>query len=606
MIEHENAEAFLRQSVDKQIEIEYAGGVITNEELFTESMTLTESLCSQSTLTFGACETGSIEFKIANVVTPLANQQITVRMYVDGQRNMPFLIGKYKVYSDKLTADRKWRNIVAYDAMYDILSAEVSEWYNTVLPNKNSTVTMRAFRKSFLAYLGVEEAEPEAELANDGMIVEKTIEPSEISGKDVITAICEINGCFGHIDREGKFRYVYLTQNIRGLWPAKDLYPADDLYPKTPKSAKIGADGTYISCQYEDYLVKEINKLQIRKEENDIGVVINDEGDNAYIVEDNFLIYGKSASALQEIGKNLFSKITGISYRPFSASLQGNPCFEVGDAVRLNTRYDIVESYILVRTLKGIQALRDSFSSAGTEYYSQTVNSYSRDIVQLRGKTNTLTRNVEETRSTITDVDARLTSEIQQNAGEIALRVRKDSIISEINISPEAITIQAQRIDLVGLVNAQELVSKFATISTLNAEKAALENLIATKATIDSLNSVNANLTNLIAQKATIDDLNALSARVGTIEANYISASKVKAEYMEVKNWTSAGKIKADRIDVKQLAAEFAQIQNLELGTVWINGLNLNGYFTFNGNPVVWKTISIGERTINYLGSVAD
>ena len=90
-------------------------------------------------------------------------------------------------------------------------------------------------------------------------------------------------------------------------------------YPQTPKSTRIGADGTYISCQYEDYTVKEINKLQIRKEENDIGAVINDEGNNAYIVENNFLVYGKSAAALQEIGKNLFARISGIVYRPFSA-----------------------------------------------------------------------------------------------------------------------------------------------------------------------------------------------------------------------------------------------------------------------------------------------
>lgn len=211
------------------------------------------------------------------------------------------------------------------------------------------------------------------------------------------------------------------------------------------------------------------------------------------------------------------------------------------------------------------------------------MNSYSRDIVQLRGKTNTLTRNVEETRSTITDMDARLSSEIRQNAGEIALRVRKDSIISEINISPEAITIQAQRIDLKGLVNAQELVSKFTTISTLNAEKA--------------------NLQNLISQKATIDDLNAVNARVGTIEANYISASKVKAEYMEITNWTSAGKIRADGIDVEQLIAEFADIVNVNLQNLWVNGFYLESkFFLVNGAQASWCTANIGGETIMYLG----
>ena len=49
---------------------------------------------------------------------------------------------------------------------------------------------------------------------------------------------------------------------------------------------------TYINCTYQDFKTKAIDKLQIRKEENDIGVVVG-EGDNTYIIQDNFLVYGK-------------------------------------------------------------------------------------------------------------------------------------------------------------------------------------------------------------------------------------------------------------------------------------------------------------------------
>ena len=84
---------------------------------------------------------------------------------------------------------------------------------------------------------------------------------SELSGKDVITAICEINGCFGHIDRNGKFQWLYLEQDIQGLYPANDLYPdhAPDylpqaetghLYPQDPKGIPIGRGGTYMTTVY--------------------------------------------------------------------------------------------------------------------------------------------------------------------------------------------------------------------------------------------------------------------------------------------------------------------------------------------------------------------
>ena len=113
-----------------------------------------------------------------------------------------------------------------------------------------------------------------------------------MSGKEVLSCICEINGCMGHMGRDGKFHYIYLEQNIQGLYPRNDLYPADDLFPRDPKSNRIGKD-LYITAEYEDFLVKTINKLQIREQKNDIGVIVGT-GDNAYVIEDNFLYMAKA------------------------------------------------------------------------------------------------------------------------------------------------------------------------------------------------------------------------------------------------------------------------------------------------------------------------
>lgn len=432
MVESKLFDMFPKQHIDKQLEIAYSDGTVTNKELFQESMELTESLCSENELRFGSCESSQIKFKIANVMLPMFSKEITVQMKVEGNDDSPLPIGKYKVVSDTPTADRRWRDIVAYDAMYDILNADVAAWYNETLTDMESKMPMRQFRKKFLEHFEIAEADPEQELVNDDMTVQRTIEPEEISGKDVITAICEINGCFGHINREGKFAYIYLPQMIQGLYPANDLYPdhAPDylpymqetghLYPKDPKGIPLGKQGVYISCQYDDYLTKEIKRLQIRKEENDIGVIINEEKEgNAYIIEDNFLVYGKGTEEMRAIGEKIYSKISGIIYRPFSAEVQGNPCIEVGDPVRLSTQYQIVESYVLERTLKGIQTLRDTYTAAGAETYSENLNSVQKSIIELRGKSNVLTRTIEETKSTITDVEKGLQTQITQNAESI-------------------------------------------------------------------------------------------------------------------------------------------------------------------------------------------
>lgn len=430
MINYELRDLFNQDSVEKQIKITYENTTITNEELFGNEMTIEESLCSESQLKFGRCEANMLKFKVANIFSPMIGKTIDISVVLEGNTGSPFLYGRYKVQSDKPTADRKWREVVAYDCMYDIINSDVSDWYNTILPSENSSVTMMEFRKSFINHFGIQEHP--VDLINDDMVVKKTIgikkneetqdesvisESASLSGKDVITAICEINGCFGHIGRDGKMHYVYLAPNIFGLFPAEDLYPSEDLYPNDPDDILI-SKSMYISCKYEDYACQKINKLQIRTEENDIGTIVGD-GENAYIIEGNFLAYGKSSAELQKIAENIFEKIKDVSYIPFEAECIGNPCIEVGDAVRIPTTYKIVESYVLKRTLKGIQALRDSLSSSGEEKYKEAVNSVHTSIVQLKGKTNKLERTVEETRSTITDVEAGLESQIKQTAGRI-------------------------------------------------------------------------------------------------------------------------------------------------------------------------------------------
>lgn len=462
MVDYQYSNLFLKDSVDKQLNIVSDDGKIniTNTELHQEKFELTESLCSESELTFGACEAGMIKFTVSNVFLPMKGKWLTAKMTLDGHEDKPFQIGRYKVYSDTPTADRTCRDVVAYDALYDILSSDVADWYNQVLPQKDSTVTLKQFRDSFFNHFGVEQEE--VSLVNDEMIIEKTVEVKAsssgssdtaetstigevISGKEVLSCILEINGCMGNIGRVGKFRYVYLTQDMQGLYPANDLYPADDLYPRNPKSTSI-SKSQYISAQYEDYIVRTIDKLQIREKENDIGVIVGD-GGNTYVIEGNFLVYGKETKKLNEIGEKTLSKIKGIIYRPFSADCKGNPCFEVGDAVRLQTRYELIESYILKRTLKGIQALRDGLEADGEEYRTSKVNGMQRSILQLKGKSNTLERSIEETKSTIVDVEKGLQSQITQTATEIRSEVKDttDGLSSRITQNASSITAEVNR-----------------------------------------------------------------------------------------------------------------------------------------------------------------
>ena len=115
--------------------------------------------------------------------------------------------------------------------------------------------------------------------------------------------------------------------------------------------------------------------------------------------------------------------------------------------MRFPTRREIIESYILKRTLKGIQALTDTYEAEGEEYRTQNVNSVQRSILQLHGKSNVLERTIEETKSQIVDVEKGLKSEISQTAEEIRTEVSntEKGLKSEIRQNADSITAEVKR-----------------------------------------------------------------------------------------------------------------------------------------------------------------
>ena len=441
------ADLFNKSASKKEITIETddKSVKITNSEIHFEQFELKEILCDDDYLTFGQCNASQLKFKISNVFTSMIGKQINVSAVINGHTDTPFIFGKYRVVSDKPTDDKRYRNVTAYDVIYDIGESEVSSWYNGL----KFPLTLKQFRDSFFSYFGVEQVA--ITLPNDSMEVAETIKPSELSGQTVMEAICSINGCFGHINHDGKFEYVFLKEIISGLYPHKGLYPQKGLYPRKGSEKEKVTGGKYKSVKYEDFVCQKVTKVQIRQSENDIGAVYPDteitENDNSYILQDNFLVYGMGADALETVARNLYEVIKVVKYRPYNCEKIGNPCLSLGEAVNVYTAKEIIESYVLSRTYKGIQQPIDTISATGkAPKYSEQVNGINKSIIQLRGKTNELERNVEETRSEIKDVESGLDTKITQTAGKIELEAKR-AIDAEVELAA-AISVQADQIKL--------------------------------------------------------------------------------------------------------------------------------------------------------------
>lgn len=420
---------------------------IENDLLDQEGFELHQSLCSENQIRFGACESNYIMFVMHENIPTLKGKVLKVYLIPDSDASKMLQIGVFKVSEDKLSSDRTKRTITAYDAMYDILNADVAGWYNSELPNSSSTKTMAQFRADLMTHFGI--TAESVTLANDSAVIKRTIKPESLSGADIIRAICELNGVFGTITNEGKFRYVELSPGIDdGLFPSETLYPSDTLYPEdvnpnvTPMSK-----ARYIDVQFEDYNSESITQLTIRANDEDVGVTVGTSG-NRYVITGNPLVFGYSAADLTTVATNALAKMTNRYYRPAIVNAVGNPLFEVGDPIRVATTYRGIVTYILQRTMRGIQALRDTYTASGEQTVDENLNSVATQYKQLANKTLKLKADIDGVSAELTEQldDTVVGSYAYQTSQEIGLKVSKSNLVDDLDDEMSGITVTSNRI----------------------------------------------------------------------------------------------------------------------------------------------------------------
>lgn len=479
MINSNLKEKYWDSSTDKQMVISVVGTnqKIDNSMLEFGTFSLEESLCSESELKFGACEANCVKFTARNTAGNIIGKTISIEETIDGDSKNPMPYGVFKVASDVPTADRTKRQITAYDAMYDIINTDVKAWYAGL----SFPMTLKQFRDSFFANLGI--AQVETSLVNDSMTVNKTLvatqtddssavtEESSISGKTVVTAICEINGCFGNINREGKFEYVFLKAITSALYPAEDLFPSDNLFPSDANTESM--TGHYITFDYEDFQSKAITQLEIKTSEDNASAVVGTAGNN-YSITGNFLVSDKTGAELEQIANNVLPIMAQAAYTPIkSCTTVGNPCLTLGEPIRFNTTREIVETYLLQRTLTGVQSKRDSIVAQGTPTHTTKTNSIRETLESVQRRTSKLEHNAdhllsqyedleeqtntkfEQTANAITaeatraqGAEGNLSSQISIVAGEVSSKVSRGDVVSEINQTADTISLRAGHLEI--------------------------------------------------------------------------------------------------------------------------------------------------------------
>lgn len=436
---------------------------IDTDTLHSEAVTIKESICDDEELTLGGCIAFSCEFEVSEIIQhDLSKRSFDVTLEVHDEAGNTILeipMGCYKVYSAEMVDDKDYKKIVAYDALYDA-SADVSDWYEglfpvislnavtktddngteiTALVKNYGTTTLKAMRESLLQHLGI--LYEEQSLVNDDMIVSKSLQPSgdNCTGLMMLKWMCEIHGGFGRMNRNGRFEVTTLQSS--GLYPDEERYPDVDLYPENGNASSVTLGisdeeprAEYITAKFEEYMTKYITGINVRTEDDDVGCTVGTT-ENPYIISGNALLFGKTAAELKPIAENILNVIKDIIYRPNTTELIGLPYVEVGDVYSVE-KEDVVESYVLSRTLSGIQLLRDTYEAKGSETRSNNVSDSS-ELIRTKAKILKIQKDIDGVRIEMSDLEEETSSQYEQTNKTIVLKVTNKGKMVQVGLGSD-------------------------------------------------------------------------------------------------------------------------------------------------------------------------
>ncbi len=410
-------EAYNLDSTNKYVSILFPeiNREVMPEQIEMESLRLNESVMAGSNVEFVGGISSVFQIRIWKLQEDVKGKRITVRMHTDGTGDEPVTLFNGIVDSAVKQGNRQIKEITAYDELYTKGSINVSEWYKSL----EFPITLKNIRDSLFAYVGL--GQVETDLPNDTVQIKKQYNPESLQALSVIKAICQINGVFGIINRQGMFEYRIPPSGeeagTTAPYPSVTMFPSGRLFPSTEAQAGMQAEcfSFYKELSHEEFVVKPVDMVTIRNSEDDGGVSYTEgdgTGSNNYIIQGNMFSYGLEKSVLMGMAERIYRNVGGFTYIPFSSDNNGLPYIECGlDAVSYvmidygrsddgNTVYEQKAFCVLNRELTGIQALRDNYSAQGEEYQTEFITDLQTQIDILKKKN---TQETQETQQQIED-----------------------------------------------------------------------------------------------------------------------------------------------------------------------------------------------------------
>jgi len=371
-VSDETKVAWAAGTIDKDIKITVGGVVIGADRIVENSFSFNESIMASDSLEFVGCIAKSCSFQsdAFNNVN-LKGRTCSVQIRAGLTEWLTVFTGI--IEESKKKGSKGIKDIVAYDTFYRLSQIDATEWWNSLPP----TTLISAFNK-FMTDFSIVYNPSAISFVNSAIrcFGGSIRQAKKLTALQFLQAVCQINGCVGYTDGLGRFGVKYIDAIAQQrLYPADSLFPSDFIYPSNYDGGSVGESTVipyYQTLEYEDYSIKQIDKVTLRNKSEDIGVSYPYSGSNNYIIQGNIFAFDQSGTDLIDIAERIYNVVKNANFRPFNGKQMAFPWLECGDKVTyydINDNGDTVEVgfIIMSRKMNGDQMMWDSYSAEGEQ-----------------------------------------------------------------------------------------------------------------------------------------------------------------------------------------------------------------------------------------------
>ena len=382
------------------------------------SCTLTTSVNSENEFTLGSACTDEIEVEYIAADEKLIAQGDKLTLYTVDDANTRTKAGmfycekpEYQGMMREVSGSNAVYKVVAYDTMSK-LDADFSGWLHAnqaQFPNTIWQLVQLACQRAGVA------------LASSSLPINcsysvQAFYADDLTCRQIISWAAEAAGCYAHMNADGKLQFLTYTDKR--------------------STAKITPDGASNSTayyadslSYEDYMVKAIEKVQIRQSDSDVGVIYPDSttATNTYVVQGNLLLTTGTEANLKTVAQNLYNVLKNVTYTPCKVSVPSSSGLACGQIVHVkDARGREFDTYLMSATISSGKASFESVGSASRES-SSAVNSQS--YKNLTGKMLEIKTSVDGLEVKASDLTGKYT-DLKATVDGLSSEVKKDTKIT--------------------------------------------------------------------------------------------------------------------------------------------------------------------------------